>query len=1777
MADKGLQKVAGSPPSAVDLEQHISKIISQNAAIVETLDPLWSKKFMSSRNNNSQSNSSCSSSSISTAHNRHHSTSSLPPSFRPQLYHHQLERQQQHQQQHQQQQRQHQQLVAVSSPPVPAVSPSAMSRGSSPLEAVNYTRRRYSDVSFLNRNHGASRLQSALLGQPLTSSTAATFTTSTSQAAVSASAVAVSVVVSQPSDLIQQQPYHHQQQQQQNNNGGHESVIKNGRQIVENMQYSSEGPSLVNLLTSKVSLVKTCAPPTSVGKPQACTNGDLHPENPERSVIKDLLLKARDKECAAGGGTGKRASPLPASPGQYLAMSPPGNVAGSPVAPLLGAGGAASSRSPLGTLSPPSPPINQEELSMLYYVCTICKIAFRNKENLEAHQLHYCKGVLASRSYLPSQAFSGHLEQRPANLGLTPHSRDGPQRVYGAQVPLAVPVNSSFQRKVSVMESVLHRRLTEGPPSVSPPAPVAEGQPPAGASGQMGAPISLGTILKKTLESPKKRKFSEPVFPSNRFNHTPLFTDEHTAMPSRKISVVQQPIHSKLNYKYSLGSLNMSTITTHVAKPVPVFANIASPSRAVSEHERMSSTMAATSAALPVTKEPVKSSPAGQEVKLDILPDYMPHLSLPKTKITLNGPLMFPVLKRILAEGTDNIEFQAKAVCNAFEFSTEKVPLLQVATMLTEDTDEPKGREEDALQSAVKESSGTGGDDKGQSVSAALTVSTTESSIREIPDVPARRPSTLQFQPPRKMSAFALIGSTLVSPDTPRPKKPSSQHLVTGQSYSFIGLKVSTRTTFCCIYRPQPMFVTQETQPKLSMYSNWQTIAVQDDLLKELTPSELLKAYDSDVVTKRSMFRRPVIYVLSESNNTGKGRKLRKDNLVTTHSSYWISRQQEKAIRERKASFVARKISSCEFDYDENNMRKISEDRTSTTSLDSDCDPSHPKRVRIFEGGFKSNEDYTYVRGRGRGKYVCEECGIRCKKPSMLKKHIRTHTDLRPYSCRHCAFAFKTKGNLTKHMKSKAHHKKCVELGIVPVPTCIDESQIDSDALAKQEALERSCNGGNLMSDDDDNDEDEEEDEDCSDDEGVPIPLINATCYPASGAEKLATATSSCSSLLGQHENKLRDATNALNSNGDKLDIGDPRSQPRSSTLQPENEQLQPRQSVNSMNCSNSNSSSCSSASQNDEQEVAQSLLCLSGSWSESNNNKSETESSKPDSDEPPAKRKVSILEAQLNQGSSGWSLSQNYANYANRPRSFSFNDVPLRASLASTSRHFRGIPLPPTVGSLAKQPSNAVIVSPNNNLNTGNGGINRIVIGEKAKEAPKCVSQDAVVVKGNPKPEQMHALYEDVGESEGESEADYFTRRYSMSVIQGRPSAQWSAHQPSNQRRANEEQPMDLSRRSGHGDDDGEEAMQLQDVNIPRQDFIPVGLSVPQVDLNGKSICHICKTEFSKPHLLHLHVNTHYIARPHRCDPCQKGFRLLGQLKRHEKNIEHKNKVNMNSTFGTPTAANPRPFKCSYCVNTDKNSFRIHGHLAKHLRSKGHIMRLENLKKIPFGTFAEMERTGFNITEIETTDCESSLASLKAICRRLFGQDGVAEQDSGAQAWAGESGSEDGDKFEQASMVNGNVDRRSSNIMAPTTLASESKVEQNHNDFAVPAEPRERAMSYSNDTGRTRTTSVYDGLHSEPQPSPVSIFMPSRAVATDNSNSFVPSLPSHMALPQQAMATNVTVAQPPPAPSTQSTFASTRSNTCPMCGQVFKSAKFLQVHLYCDHQQQRSTSPYCC
>ncbi|XP_034349695.1 zinc finger protein 831 [Arvicanthis niloticus] len=55
------------------------------------------------------------------------------------------------------------------------------------------------------------------------------------------------------------------------------------------------------------------------------------------------------------------------------------------------------------------------------------------------------------------------------------------------------------------------------------------------------------------------------------------------------------------------------------------------------------------------------------------------------------------------------------------------------------------------------------------------------------------------------------------------------------------------------------------------------------------------------------------------------------------------------------------------------------------------------------------------------GKYLCPHCGRDCLKPSVLEKHIRSHTGERPFPCPTCGIAFKTQSNLYKHRRTQTH------------------------------------------------------------------------------------------------------------------------------------------------------------------------------------------------------------------------------------------------------------------------------------------------------------------------------------------------------------------------------------------------------------------------------------------------------------------------------------------------------------------------------------------------------------------------------------------------------------------------------------------------------------------------------------------------------------------------------------------------------------------------------------
>lgn len=89
------------------------------------------------------------------------------------------------------------------------------------------------------------------------------------------------------------------------------------------------------------------------------------------------------------------------------------------------------------------------------------------------------------------------------------------------------------------------------------------------------------------------------------------------------------------------------------------------------------------------------------------------------------------------------------------------------------------------------------------------------------------------------------------------------------------------------------------------------------------------------------------------------------------------------------------------------------------------------------------NLENDYIRdtynGNGGGRNICPYCKLSCAKPSVLQKHIRAHTNERPYPCVPCGFAFKTKSNLYKHRRSRTH---ALRLQGADVPVNLNDDDI---------------------------------------------------------------------------------------------------------------------------------------------------------------------------------------------------------------------------------------------------------------------------------------------------------------------------------------------------------------------------------------------------------------------------------------------------------------------------------------------------------------------------------------------------------------------------------------------------------------------------------------------------------------------------------------------------------------------------------------------------------------
>uniref|UniRef100_A0A3P9NTM4 HIVEP zinc finger 1 n=1 Tax=Poecilia reticulata TaxID=8081 RepID=A0A3P9NTM4_POERE len=289
---------------------------------------------------------------------------------------------------------------------------------------------------------------------------------------------------------------------------------------------------------------------------------------------------------------------------------------------------------------------------------------------------------------------------------------------------------------------------------------------------------------------------------------------------------------------------------------------------------------------------------------------------------------------------------------------------------------------------------------------------------------------------------------------------------------SFPSLKTTTTFTWCFLMKRKPLHV-QQTGLKTSAYVSW-TVNPNNPNPLGLPTKVVMSLFDSKQSTKK-------IHYTSAIKTSGKSD-------ILSYSGKLKDIMPRVLAAQKSVSTVPR--------------GKLQPEPQTSNDSDKEVTPSaEPRRVKIFDGGYKSNEEYVYVRGRGRGKYICEECGIRCKKPSMLRKHIRTHSDVRPYHCVHCSFSFKTKGNLTKHMKSKAHSKKCMEMG-VPAGAVEDPDAEDSGDRSHLSSTDRQDSDGDDSDGPDDEENDDEEEEDSQAESGLSTnPSVSASPQHASSKE----------------------------------------------------------------------------------------------------------------------------------------------------------------------------------------------------------------------------------------------------------------------------------------------------------------------------------------------------------------------------------------------------------------------------------------------------------------------------------------------------------------------------------------------------------------------------------------------------------------------------------------------------------------------------------------------------
>ncbi|XP_062710203.1 uncharacterized protein LOC134288675 [Aedes albopictus] len=1013
------------------------------------------------------------------------------------------------------------------------------------------------------------------------------------------------------------------------------------------------------------------------------------------------------------------------------------------------------------------------------------------------------------------------------------------------------------------------------------------------------------------------------------------------------------------------------------------------------------------------------------------------------------------------------------------------------------------------------------------------------------------RPNSLPLKPgtftPKRHHGITPTNNTmpLISPETPRPSKSCRELYFNGHAYTNIGLKSSTKPFYCTVNKTQPFYVQTQKHGQLSMYSNWQVHPENDPHPLGFKPIQVMAMYNSSQQGHHSYSIATKPLTLLVVNSSSANQPISSAFEVKTsfpHSHYPIPQGASPAPK-----------SSGFYPY-------LPE--KSATSNDS-IPPRSDSTERTLSGGFESTEEYTYVRGRGRGKYVCKECGIRCKKPSMLKKHIRTHTDVRPYSCQHCSFHFKTKGNLTKHMKSKSHFKKCTELGLNPIPISVDDDGGDIDIENDQQSIsseQTSTIPFDSDSDPDSDGEDSDDSADYSEPKGGRLPeheaahcLLSLSMTPPTASQVTKSYPSPVSSFgTGNQVPYERSRHPYAPTVSPGLSMS-----PQQSPMQSLPPQPQPAQKHLPMQ------SQPEPASQphrriitfGNTPKVEFNLLKHEQYYSDPSINKKkreynpsyeeddgampmdltkkpkesflsdqaqpyrmyqqypgQTQPKQPLSDCPPSNLRSQVIVRVsdvvtpitgaanllttlvsntdkiplplISNGSKELADDNVYFQEYIKQRALQDSKMKLSQMKSINNNQYDAEEVRPPVEVVVpvEQPSLVIAkpvplkATPDKPYRIFNGKndmlpkavvepTNRIeilpIVNEPIQEAKETVRVDnAETCVESVNTSRMETLAEVAAGSVKLPDAAGIdpVRSRSNSLIAGdaasaQPTASTSGAASSKESaksvaseylKLTKSVTMRKREDSESGTASDQETIAENSIIQPPivAPIVPPVVVVPPAanpapgeiagivartvvvgedgfrtsqaasefpslspyqEDGGRPVCEVCHKKFHKISQLKIHMNIHYMERKFRCEPCGTSFRSQGLFQKHERSATHRNKVSMTTTFGIATDSNPRPFYCKDC----DVGFRIHGHLAKHLRSKMHVLKLECLGKLPFGTYTEIERSGTNLTEIDTTDCENSLSSLKRLAVRLNVKDPANVLPGGGGSDAGPSGNE--------------------------------------------------------------------------------------------------------------------------------------------------------------------------